>query len=114
MVTNDSLVCILQLCRNAVVAIFGPTDEKNTGRVSCIRVVKKIFLPALRQGAVRLKALACLNLVKVEDVMRAVREFFSFHLDPPPTSDLRELIMRTRRATCCTPVIKACALIPER
>ena len=117
LVTNDSAVLhIASYLNTPVVAIFGPTDEEKYGPWSDnYRVVKKgIFCRPCQKAQCQFGTLACMQLIKVEDVLREVRGI----LVHTPQSIVhrrndnfkRILIVRTDRigdVLLSTPVIKA-------
>jgi len=76
LVANDSAVMHLASYLNVpVVAIFGPTDESKYGPWSeNSAVVKKdIFCRPCQKAVCRFGTLACLNCIKIKDVLRQVR-----------------------------------------
>ena len=118
LITNDSASLHLASYLNIpVVAIFGPTDEKKYGPWSSnYAVVKKdIFCRPCEKAQCRFLNLKCLQLIKSEDVLRAVRKVStSGSADYRVTSEKenfsRILIVRTDRigdVLLSTPVIKA-------
>ncbi|MBI4982587.1 MAG: lipopolysaccharide heptosyltransferase II [Candidatus Omnitrophica bacterium] len=124
LVTNDSaslhLASYLDI---AVVAIFGPTNDEKYGPWSEKSVVAKreIFCRSCEEAQCRFGTLECLLLVKVEDVMRRVREILTqtvnrssvmFGVNTLQAAQIykRILIVRTDRigdVLLSTPVIKA-------
>lgn len=117
LITNDSAsMHLASYIGTPVVAIFGPTDEKKYGPWSVVsEIVKKdISCRPCAKAQCRFESLACLNLVKVEDVMRAGRKILAqgSRLQAPGTrSDFKRiLLVRTDRigdVLLSTPVIKA-------
>ncbi len=76
-ITNDSAVLHLASYLNLpVVAIFGPTNKTKYGPWSEISAVvkKDIFCRPCEKAQCRFGTLKCLQLIKVEDVLRAVRD----------------------------------------
>jgi heptosyltransferase-2 len=99
-----------------IVALFGPSDEKKYGPWSNnYRVVsKEIFCRPCKKARCRFKTVECMSLIKVEDVLRQVREVLapSSKLQAPSHSNIfkRILIVRTDRigdVLLSTPSIKA-------
>jgi heptosyltransferase-2 len=118
LITNDSAVLHLGSYLNIpIVAIFGPTDERRYGPWSdnCAVAKKEIFCRPCQKAQCRFGTLECMNLIKVEDVMRQVREIL-VHSPQSIVSishkeDFRRiLIVRTDRigdVLLSTPTIKA-------
>lgn len=116
-ITNDSAVLHLASYLNApTIAIFGPTDELKYGPWSEKRsVVKKdIFCRPCGRAQCRFASLACLQLVGLEDVLRASRKILSISQTTSgagyPEDIKRILIARTDRVgdvLLSTPVIRA-------
>jgi heptosyltransferase-2 len=101
-----------------IVALFGPSDEKKYGPWSTkYRIVsKEIFCRPCKEAHCRFKTSACMKAIKVEDVLRAVRNVLADTRIPgyPDTrvkDDFKRiLIVRTDRigdVLLSTPVIKA-------
>jgi heptosyltransferase-2 len=118
LITNDSANLHLASYLNvAVVAIFGPTDETKYGSWSeSSRVVKKeIFCRPCQKAQCRFGTLQCMQLIKVEDVLKEVRDILVPSSPAPqfPSNKKnykRILIVRTDRVgdvILSTPVIKA-------
>jgi len=117
LITNDSAVLHLaSYLEVPVVAIFGPTDEKKYGPWSevCAVVKKQISCRPCQKAQCRFATLECLRLVKVEDVLRQVRNVLVHSpqsiVHSKNTSFKRILIVRTDRVgdvLLSTPVIKA-------
>lgn len=98
------------------VALFGPSDEKRYGPwPNKFRVVKKdIFCRPCAKAHCRFGTVRCLRLVKVEDVLAAVKETLSTNYKAQGIGSAqnfkRILIVRTDRigdVLLSTPVIKA-------
>ncbi|MFH1414094.1 MAG: lipopolysaccharide heptosyltransferase II [Candidatus Omnitrophota bacterium] len=116
-ITNDSAVLHLASYLNKpVVAIFGPTDEKKYGPWSKkYAVVKReIFCRPCEKAQCRFKTLDCIKLIKVEEVLREIKNILNKKNLEPRTQNLekykRILITRTDRVgdvLLSTPVIKA-------
>ncbi len=117
LVSNDSAVSHLASYLNVpVAAIFGPTNEEKYGPWSEVRAVvkKDIFCRPCQAAQCRFDTVECMNLIKVEDVIRDVRNILGFRY-PPNTirsknNFKRILIVRTDRigdVVLSTPVIKA-------
>jgi heptosyltransferase-2 len=116
-ITNDSAVLHLASYLNRqVVALFGPTNENKYGpwseKEKTVVVKKEIFCRPCEKAQCRFGDLKCMQLIRVEDVLRAVRAVFSNHDQRPMTNDKykRILIVRTDRigdVLLSTPVIKA-------
>ncbi|MBU3958970.1 MAG: lipopolysaccharide heptosyltransferase II [Candidatus Omnitrophica bacterium] len=127
LITNDSAVLHLGSYLNiGVVAVFGPTNERKYRPWSDnFAVVKKeIFCRPCQKAQCRFRTLDCMKLIKVEDVLTAVRRLLVTNYQLPITNYeskfKRILIVRTDRigdVLLSTPVIKAlrqeypCALI---
>ncbi|MBM3246865.1 MAG: glycosyltransferase family 9 protein, partial [Candidatus Omnitrophica bacterium] len=125
LITNDSAVLHLGSYLDIpIVALFGPTDELKYGPWSrtCAVVKKGIFCRPCEKAQCRFGTLECLNLVKVEDVLRQVREMLNskFQITNSkqipnskskiPNQYKRILIARTDRigdVVLSTPVIQA-------
>jgi len=117
LITNDSAVMHLGSYLNVpVVAIFGPTDEKKYGPWSSTKVVvkKDIFCRPCQKAQCRFGNLACLNLIKVSDVLRTVNSMLAGTKPVISEDNLpqyrRILVTRTDRlgdVLLSTPVIKA-------
>ncbi len=101
-----------------IVAIFGPTDERKYGPWSEKFVVVKrdIFCRPCEKAQCRYGTLDCMQLIKAEDVLRAVRDVLSVsRLAGYPVIRIKDdfkriLIVRTDRigdVLLSTPVIKA-------
>ncbi|MFH1457590.1 MAG: lipopolysaccharide heptosyltransferase II [Candidatus Omnitrophota bacterium] len=116
LITNDSAVLHLASYLNIpVVAIFGPTDECKYGPWSrdSFVVKKEIFCRPCQKAQCRLGHLNCMHLIKVDDVLRQVKNV----LAGTPNSEVRSkdsyrriLIVRTDRigdVVLSTPAIKA-------
>ncbi|MFH1641253.1 MAG: lipopolysaccharide heptosyltransferase II [Candidatus Omnitrophota bacterium] len=98
-----------------IVALFGPSDERKYGPWSARhKVVKKeVVCRPCRRAHCRFNTAECMKLIKVEDVVRAVKEILTDRR--PSTVDRRPhfkriLIVRTDRigdVLLSTPVIKA-------
>ncbi|MDD4980295.1 MAG: lipopolysaccharide heptosyltransferase II [Candidatus Omnitrophica bacterium] len=114
-ITNDSAVLHLASYLNLpIVAIFGPTNEAKYGPWSEISAVvkKDIFCRPCEKAQCRFGTLKCLQLIKVEDVLRQVRNLLVTSHKSQVTSQKykRILIVRTDRigdVLLSTPAIKA-------
>jgi len=112
-VTNDSAVLHLASYLNRpVVAIFGPTDAEKYGPWSdnFVVVKKDIFCRPCEKAQCRFGTVKCMEIIQVEDVMRALRNVFTKNYELRATSYKRILIVRTDRigdVLLSTPVIKA-------
>ncbi|MDD5045000.1 MAG: glycosyltransferase family 9 protein, partial [Candidatus Omnitrophica bacterium] len=114
-ITNDSAVLHLAGYLNvAVVALFGPTDEKKYGPWSqnSVTVKKEIFCRPCSKAQCPPETLKCMSAIKVQDVLRAVRQILSGSSPVPLTQPKfqRILIVRTDRigdVLLSTPVIRA-------
>ncbi|MFH0855949.1 MAG: lipopolysaccharide heptosyltransferase II [Candidatus Omnitrophota bacterium] len=118
LVANDSAVLHIASYFNIpVVAVFGITDDAKYGPWSqnSFVVKKEISCRPCQKAQCRRKALECIRLVKVEDVLRPVRQILINRQPPPaasrqPDDFKRILIARTDRigdVLLSTPVIKA-------
>ena len=126
LISNDSAVLHLASYVNIpIVAIFGPTDEIKYGPWSqnCTIVKKEIFCRPCKKGQCKFNTLECMQLLKVEDVMRGIKSVLnashqvSAQASPKGTKSpshqlnfKRILIVRTDRigdVILSTPVIKA-------
>ncbi|MFH1398402.1 MAG: lipopolysaccharide heptosyltransferase II [Candidatus Omnitrophota bacterium] len=126
LITNDSAnLHLAGYLEVPAVAIFGPTNELNYGPWSGnSRLVKKdIFCRPCQKAQCRFGSLKCLEIIKVDDVLRQVRDILDTwtprHLDTKTSGHLdtkqdkeykRILITRTDRigdVVLSTPVIKA-------
>lgn len=116
LVSNDSASEHLASYLNRpVVAIFGPTDDAKYGPWSenCAVVKKEIFCSPCKKAQCKFKTLECMQLIKVKDVMRAVKTVLNGNPKPKtqnPYNFKRILIVRTDRmgdVILSTPVIKA-------
>jgi len=125
-ITNDSAVLHLASYLNIpIVAIFGPTCELKYGPWSEIHSVikKNIFCRPCEKAQCKFGTLQCIQLIKVEDVLRQVRKILVHSSEFPPQADqptagivqskIREfkriLIVRTDRigdVLLSTPVIR--------
>jgi len=115
-VTNDSAVLHIAGYMNApTVAIFGPTNELKYGPWSEIKaaVKKDIFCRPCEKAQCRFGTIKCMQLVKVEDVLKAVKGILITNYELRITNYVgfkRILIVRTDRlgdVLLSTPVIKA-------
>jgi len=118
-ITNDSAVLHTASYLNIpVVAIFGPTDDLKYGPWSadCAVVRRSIFCSPCQKAQCRFGTLECMSLIKVEDVLRQVRDILSvirlsgYPVIRPKYDFKRILIVRTDRigdVLLSTPVIKA-------
>ncbi|MFA5355797.1 MAG: lipopolysaccharide heptosyltransferase II [Candidatus Omnitrophota bacterium] len=116
-ITNDSATLHLASYLDIpLVAIFGPTNEKKYRPWSRVYyVVKKdISCRPCEKAQCTFGTLKCMDIVKVEDVLRAVRNILVSGGKPPgagPIPDLKRiLIVRTDRigdVLLSTPAIKA-------
>ncbi|MDP2905815.1 MAG: lipopolysaccharide heptosyltransferase II [Candidatus Omnitrophota bacterium] len=80
LVTNDSAVLHLAGYLNTpTVAIFGPTDETRYGPWSSTSgvVKKEVFCRPCAKAQCRFGTLDCMNLIKVQDVLRAVKKILN-------------------------------------
>jgi lipopolysaccharide heptosyltransferase II len=114
-ITNDSAVLHLaSYLDRPIVAIFGPTDELKYGPWSGIHAVvkKDIFCRPCEKAQCRFGTLKCMQLIRVDDVLRAIRNILVTNYQLPITNYQyqRILIVRTDRigdVLLSTPVIKA-------
>ncbi len=122
-ITNDSAVLHIASYINVpIVAIFGPTNELKYGPWSGIKIVvrKDIFCRPCEKAQCKFGTVKCMQLVKVEDVLRAVKGVLVTSYDLPACRQAGELtsydnfkrilIVRTDRigdVLLSTPVIKA-------
>ncbi len=116
LITNDSAVLHLASYVNIpVVAIFGPTDELKYGPWSqdAYVVKKEVFCRPCLKAQCPFGHLNCMNLIKVEDVLRQVKNALARSSELGARSKnqyKRILIVRTDRigdVVLSTPVIKA-------
>jgi heptosyltransferase-2 len=117
LITNDSAVLHLASYLNIpVIAIFGPTCEEKYGPWSENKalVKKEIYCRPCERAQCRLGTLDCMRLIKVEDVLRAIRNIllttYDLQLTTYEKHFKRILIVRTDRigdVLLSTPVIKA-------
>jgi len=117
LLTNDSAVMHLASYLNRpVLAIFGPTDERKYGPWSDKSVVlrKHLFCSPCEKAQCRFGTLECLQSVRVEEVLRSIRDTLSNRRavshTPGKSGFNRILIVRTDRigdVVLSTPVIKA-------
>jgi heptosyltransferase-2 len=114
--TNDSATLHLASYLNIpTVAVFGPTDEAKYGPWSEIQAVvkKEIFCRPCQKAQCRFGTLQCLQVVRVDDVLRKVRTLVSgsvLHTRSTQNDFKRILVVRTDRigdVLLSTPVIKA-------
>ncbi len=90
-ITNDSAVLHLaSYCGIALVALFGPTDDTKYAPWSprCAVVKKDIFCRPCAKAQCRFKTLACLQMIKVEDVLRQVDDLINSKSKVVPPSDI--------------------------
>jgi heptosyltransferase-2 len=116
-ITNDSAVMHIASYLNApTVAIFGISDELKYGpwSQSCITVKRDIHCRPCAKAQCRFGTLECMELIKVEDVLKAARALLLSSRCTLPKTDKdkfrRILIVRTDRigdVLLSTPVIKA-------
>ena len=116
-ITNDSAVLHIASYTNVpVVAIFGPSNELKYGPWSEIKVVvkKDIFCRPCEKAQCKFATIKCMQLVKVEDVLKKARNILAISQKPTAISQKnnfkRILIVRTDRigdVLLSTPVIKA-------
>ncbi|OGX16436.1 MAG: lipopolysaccharide heptosyltransferase II [Omnitrophica WOR_2 bacterium RBG_13_41_10] len=115
-VTNDSAVLHMAGYLNTpTVAIFGPTDEGKYGPWSDVSIVikKDLFCRPCEEAQCRFATPKCLGVIKVEDVLRGVRDILvpsTEYRVPSIFAFQRILIIRTDRVgdvLLSTPVIKA-------
>lgn len=113
-ISNDSAVLHLASYLEApVVAVFGPTDEAKYGPWSVKSAVAKkdIFCRPCEKAQCRFGTLKCMQLIKVEDVLRQVRNILAARQAAGNKNDFKRiLIVRTDRigdVLLSTPVIKA-------
>ena len=99
-----------------ILALFGPSDEKRYGQWSSqSRVIRKeIFCRPCAKAHCKLTTVKCMRLIRVEDVLRQVRNILGQRSEVRGQSEGREfkriLITRTDRVgdvLLSTPVIKA-------
>ena len=117
LITNDSAVLHLGSYFNTpIIAVFGPTDETKYGPWSETSSVveKDIFCRPCETAQCKFGTLACMQLIKVEDVLRRVRGILvtrhTLHATRQREDFKRILIVRTDRigdVLLSTPVIKA-------
>jgi heptosyltransferase-2 len=117
LITNDSAVLHLGSYLNVpIVAIFGPTHEAKYGPWSeNFAILKKdIFCRPCEKAQCKFGTLECMELIKVEDVLREVKNILSYRLQATgyrQKNDFKRiLIVRTDRigdVLLSTPVIKA-------
>jgi len=117
-ITNDSAILHLAGYLDIpTVGIFGPTNELKYGPWSFKQAIvkKDIFCRPCEKAQCRFMNLACLQLVKIEDVLRGIRRVLSIReadliSSYPPQDFRRILIVRTDRigdVILSTPVINA-------
>jgi len=117
-VTNDSAALHMAGYLNTpTVAIFGPTDEGKYGPWSDVSIVikKDLFCRPCEKAQCRFGTLECLGVIKVEDVLRQIRNILatkspSHQVVTSKNNFKRILIVRTDRVgdvLLSTPVIKA-------
>lgn len=116
-ITNDSAILhIASYFNRPTVAIFGPTNEIKYGPWSKVySIVKRdIFCRPCEKAQCRLETLACMSLIKVEDVLREAKNILILSTKYQTLSTKgnfrRILIVRTDRigdVLLSTPVIKA-------
>jgi heptosyltransferase II len=117
LITNDSAVMHLASYLNvAVIAIFGPTDEKKYGPWSekSMSIKKDIFCRPCEKAQCRIGALACLASIKPLDVLSQVKSMLAGKSQGVLENNLKQyrriLVVRTDRigdVLLSTPVIKA-------
>ena len=117
LITNDSAVLHLASYLDVpVAAIFGPTDETKYGPWSekSVVVKKDIHCRPCAKAQCRYESLACMQVIRTEDVLRAVRDLLGAGAKQqavrPDDEFKRILIVRTDRVgdvLLSTPVIKA-------
>ncbi len=124
LITNDSAVLHLGSYLNVpVVAVFGPTNDEKYGpwpdRAAVVK--REIFCRPCEKAQCRFGTLECMRLVKVEDVLKAIKTIVASRpfgraqdRQPPAASQAydfkRILIVRTDRigdVLLSTPAIKA-------
>jgi len=117
LITNDSAVMHLGSYLNTpTIAIFGPTDELKYGPWSGVKaaVSKEIFCRPCRKAQCRYATLDCMRMIKVEEVLRQVRDVLVTGSAGQQVTKKKEdfrriLIVRTDRigdVLLSTPVIK--------
>lgn len=121
-ITNDSAVLHIAGYLNIpAVVMFGPTNEAKYGAWSekSIIVKKDIFCRPCEKALCRFQTLACMELIKIEDVLGAVKKILNSNKQYPNYKQItitkyqtfkRILIVRTDRigdVILSTPVIKA-------
>jgi len=114
LITNDSAVMHLGSYLNIpIVAIFGPTDEEKYSPWSekFLIVKKELFCRPCEKAQCRFKTLDCMKLIKVEDVLTAVKKILSSNTQYSilNTQYRRILVVRTDKigdVVLSTPVIK--------
>jgi len=121
LITNDSAVMHLGGYLNiSIVAIFGPTDDEKYGPWSekFLVVKKELFCRPCEKAQCRFKTLDCMKLIKVEDVLTAVKKILMVtrHQTPDTSHQAqgtsqykRILVVRTDKigdVVLSTPVIK--------
>jgi lipopolysaccharide heptosyltransferase II len=117
LVTNDSAVLHLaSYLDKPIVAIFGPTSDKKYGPWSVVSATlkKEIFCRPCQKAECRFKSMDCLHLIKVEDVLKQVKNILvqssEFRVQSLEADFKRILIARTDRVgdvLLSTPVIEA-------
>lgn len=116
-ITNDSAVLhIASYLDRPVIAIFGPTNDRKYGPWSnnALVVKKEIYCRPCAKAQCKQGALSCLELIKVEDVLHAVRKMLAGGYKLQGVGHKKDyrriLIVRTDRigdVLLSTPVIKA-------
>jgi len=121
LITNDSAVMHLGSYLNIpIIAIFGPTDDEKYGPWSekFLVVKKELFCRPCEKAQCRFKTLDCMKLIKVKDVLNAVKKILmvTSHQTPDTSHQAqgksqykRILVVRTDRigdVVLSTPVIK--------
>jgi len=116
LITNDSAISHLASYLNLpVLAVFGPTNEEKYGPWPQKKAVvkKEIFCRPCEKAECYSENLACMSLIKVEDVFKAAKKMLStdYGLRTTDYPDFKRiLITRTDRigdVLLSTPVIKA-------
>lgn len=99
-----------------IVALFGPSEEKKYGPWSSrYRIItKEIFCRSCRKAQCRFATVECMELIKVVDVLRGIKDILDVREEPKSTMPKkyfrRILIVRTDRmgdVILSTPAIKA-------
>jgi heptosyltransferase-2 len=96
LISNDSAVLHLASYINTpVVALFGPTNEIKYGPwpEKCAVVKKDIFCRPCEKAQCRFGSLACMNLIRVEDVFRQVERLSALPAGRPQVSEFKRILV---------------------